>query len=171
MTTDEELREVILRERSIPDRLSAVLRWVTVTAVNQEEQTMDATGVTDGLEFYDIQLGGDAMVVYPTVGATCLVAIVEGQPSDAFLLSASEVERVEVTASAAIVMNGGQNGGLINIEALTEKINTLVDTFNRHTHQVSTTGSATAQTGTAAAVTSPADQLKREDYEDKLITH
>lgn len=171
MTTDEELRAAILRERSIPDRLPAVLRWVTVTAVNQEEQTMDATGITDGLEFFDVQLGVGSVVIYPAIGAACLVAIVEGQPSDAFLLSASEVERIEVTASASIVMNGGYNGGLINIDALTEKINTLVDTFNKHTHQVSTTGSATSQTGTAAAITTPADKLKREDYEDKLITH
>lgn len=171
MTTDEELRAAILRERSIPDRLPAVLRWVTVTAVNQEEQTMDATGITDGLEFFDVQLGVGSVVIYPAIGAACLVAIVEGQPSDAFLLSASEVERIEVTASASIVMNGGYNGGLINIDALTEKINTLVDTFNKHTHQVSTTGSATSQTGTAAAITAPADKLKREDYEDKLITH
>lgn len=171
MTTDEELRAAILRGRSIPNQLPAVLRWVTVTAVNNEEQTMDATGITDGLEFFDVQLGVSSVVIYPAIGAVCLVAIVEGQPSDAFLISASDVERIEITASASIVMNGGDNGGLINIEELTEKINLLVDTFNKHTHQVSTTGSATSQVGTAAATSTPVDKLRREDYEDKLITH
>lgn len=170
MTTDEELREAILRERSIPDRLPAVLRWVTVTAVNQEEQTMDATGVTDGLEFFDVQLGVGSFVIYPAIGATCLVAIVEGQPSDAFLLSASEVERIEVTASTSIVINGGDNGGLINIEALTEKINGLVDTFNKHTHLVSGVQPGSGSV-TAPAPISKAANFKKDDYEDSKITH
>lgn len=170
MTIDEELREAILRERSIPDRLSAVLRWVTVTAVNQEEQTMDATGVTDGLEFFDVQLGVGSVVMYPAIGATCLVAIVEGQPSDAFLLSASKVERIEVTASVSIVMNGGYNGGLINIEALTEKINGLVDTFNKHTHLVSGVQPGSGSV-TAPAPISKAANFKKDDYEDSKITH
>ena len=61
--------------------------------------------------------------------------------------------------------------GLINIGTLTDKINELVRTFNGHTHQVSTTGSATAQTGTAAAVTSKASELNKQDYEDTKVTH
>lgn len=71
----------------------------------------------------------------------------------------------------SITINGGKLGGLINIESLTQKINELVRTFNNHTHQVNTTGSATAQTGTAAAVASKASELNKSDYEDTKVTH
>lgn len=170
MTTDEQLKEILTGKQKGFEKLPAILRWVTATAVNQKEQTMDAIGVTDGLEFFDIQLGSGSMVIYPAVGATCLVAIVEGQATDAFIISASEIERIEVTASASIVMNGGSNGGLINIEALTEKINGLVDKFNQHTHLVSG-----VQPG-SGLVTAPAPALKaasfdKKDYEDSKITH
>lgn len=168
MTLDEELKQAMSK---LLGQTKATLVWVEVLSVNTEEKTMDAKGVTDGLEFYDIQLGAGSVILYPKSGSLCLVGIVEGQSSDAFLISATEVEKMEITASAEIVINGGSNGGLINIGTLTDKINELVRTFNGHTHQVSTTGSATAQTGTAAAVTSKASELNKQDYEDTKVTH
>lgn len=168
MTLDEELKQAMSK---LPGQTKATLVWVEVLSVNTEEKTMDAKGVADGLEFYDIQLGAGSVILYPKSGSLCLVGIVEGQSSDAFLISATEVEKMEITASAEIVINGGSNGGLINIGTLTDKINELVRTFNGHTHQVSTTGSATAQTGTAAAVTSKASELNKQDYEDTKVTH
>ena len=157
MTTDEQLKALWEARRDAP----ATLRWVKATSVNAEERTMDADGVADGLPYYGIQLGAGSVTVY----------MIEGSGTDAVLVSATEAERITVDASAEIVFNGGGNGGLINIGALTEKINALVDTFNGHTHVVSTTGSATAQSGTAEAPMSKAQAFNRSDYEDKLIKH
>lgn len=168
MTLDEELKMAMA---NLPGQAKATLVWVEVLSVNTDEKTMDAKGVADGLEFYDIQLGAGSVILYPKAGSLCLVGIVEGQSSDAFLISATEVDKMEVTASAEIVINRGSNGGLINIESLTNKINELVRAFNSHTHQVSTTGSATAQQGTAAPVTSKASELNKKDYEDTKVTH
>lgn len=168
MTLDEELKQAMTR---IPGQKKATLVWVEVLSVNIDEKTIDAKGVSDGLEFYDIQLGAGSVILYPKTGSICLVGIVEGQSSDAFLISATEVDKMEITASAEIVINGGGNGGLINIGTLTDKINELVRTFNTHTHQVSTTGSASAQQGTAAPVTSKASELNKKDYEDTKVTH
>lgn len=103
------------------------------------------------------------LLIVPKVGTAVVVGSLSNDLSLLVVLAVDEVE--------SITINGGKLGGLINIESLTQKINELVRTFNNHTHQVSTTGSATAQTGTAAAVTSKASELNKSDYEDAKVTH
>lgn len=103
------------------------------------------------------------LLIVPKAGTAVTVESLSGDLSQLVVLVVDEVE--------SITINGGKLGGLINIEALTEKINALVDKFNQHTHQVSTTGSATAQTGTAAAPASKAASFDKKDYEDNKITH
>lgn len=103
------------------------------------------------------------LLIFPKVGTAVVVGSLSNDLSLLVVLAVDEVE--------SITINGGKLGGLINIESLTKKINDLVRTFNNHTHQVSTTGSATAQTGTAAAVTSKASELNKSDYEDTKVTH
>lgn len=103
------------------------------------------------------------LLIVPKVGTAVVVGSLSNDLSMLVVLAVDEVE--------SITINGGKLGGLINIESLTQKINELVRTFNNHTHQVSTTGSATAQTGTAAAVTSKASELNKSDYEDTKVTH
>lgn len=103
------------------------------------------------------------LLIVPKVDTAVVVGSLSNDLSLLVVLAVDEVE--------SITINGGKLGGLINIESLTQKINELVRTFNNHTHQVSTTGSATAQTGTAAAVTSKASELNKSDYEDTKVTH
>lgn len=103
------------------------------------------------------------LLIVPKVNTAVVVGSLSNDLSLLVVLAVDEVE--------SITINGGKLGGLINIESLTQKINELVRTFNNHTHQVSTTGSATAQTGTAAAVTSKASELNKSDYEDTKVTH
>lgn len=103
------------------------------------------------------------LLIVPKVGTAVVVGSLSNDLSLLVVLAVDEVE--------SITINGGKLGGLINIESLTQKINELVRTFNNHTHQVSTTGSATAQTGTAAAVTSKASELNKSDFEDTKVTH
>lgn len=103
------------------------------------------------------------LLIVPKVGSAVVMGSLTGDMSGLVVLQVDHAE--------SITLNGGTLGGLINIAQLTEKINALVDAFNSHTHQVSTTGTATAQTGTAAAVTSPAQSLNKEDYEDTRIKH
>lgn len=103
------------------------------------------------------------LLIVPKVGTAVVVGSLSNDLSLLVVLAVDEVE--------SITINGGKLGGLINIESLTQKINELVRTFNNHTHQVSTTGSATAQTGTAAAVALKASELNKSDYEDTKVTH
>ena len=166
MTIDEQLKKGF--ENIGKSGRQAQLRWCTVTSVDKEKRVMDAVGESDGLDYFDIGLGTGSVNVYPKPGSLCLIGIVEGRETDPFLISAAEVESIEVTAET-IVINGGGLGGLVKVGELTEKLNAFIDVFNKHTHQVSTTGSASAQTGTAAAPAGTAQKVNREDIENKNI--
>lgn len=122
--------------------------------------TLDVEGVRLRASLADNE---SHLLIVPKLGTAVVVGSLSNDLSMLVVLSVDEVE--------SITINGGKLGGLINIESLTQKINELVRTFNNHTHQVSTTGSATAQTGTAAAVTSKASELNKSDYEDTKVTH
>lgn len=71
----------------------------------------------------------------------------------------------------------GENGGVINISELTQKLNQLVNevnalrtAFNTHTHQGVTTGSDTTAP-TVTQVTKPISQFNKKDYEDESFLH
>lgn len=69
-----------------------------------------------------------------------------------------EITDGKVTVDAdEIVFNGGENGGLVKIKELTDKINGFIKKFNGHTHTIPliTTKSAAGQ-GTAENVPVPA---------------
>lgn len=165
MTIDEELKAKLLGNRPEGNTPSATLRWVEVVSVDADEKTMDAKGVSDGLEYFDIELGSGSVIPYPIAGSLCLIGIVEGMETNGFLISATEVEKIEVTASTEIVLNGGTLGGLVKVQELTDAVNKMVDTFNGHTHTITTPHGA----GSATAPTSSMEKLKRSSIENEKV--
>lgn len=152
-------------------------RTVTIlgTATDIDEKERTCTVTDDGVPYYDVRLqcitGGDkGVVVIPADGSQVLMIAIEGSDEYAIIMC-EKADKVLIDTNTEIVINGGKNGGLINIKELTNKINALVDAFNNHIHQVSTAGSATAQTGTAAAVATKAAKLNKSDYEDEKVKH
>lgn len=111
------------------------------------------------------------ILLVPRVGSAVVVGSLSGDLSQLAVLSVDAVERIEI--------NGGQLGGLINIEQLTAKINELVEAFNKHTHTLiigSVVVGPTPQLANENPITVPkplipASRLEREDYEDTTITH
>lgn len=114
----------------------------------------------------------EGIIITPAVGSTIIVSRI-GKSDELFVSMFSSVE--------SIVIDGGENLGIIKIEELTKKLNALVksvnvliEQFNSHTHLVSTTGTASAQSGTAAKVAtsvSKAQDFERSDYENEKIKH
>lgn len=104
------------------------------------------------------------LLIKPKAGSTVLIAdLSEGLLRDLAIIGWSEID--------SITINGGDLGGLVKIQELTNKLNALVRVFNSHTHPVATTGTAEAQSGMAAATTGQATQFSRSDYEDEKIKH
>lgn len=91
-----------------------------------------------------------------------------------------ETDTVMELAPEGIVLNGGGLGGLVKVEALTAKLNELIDAFNDHTHTlpsstVAVAGSATSQSNpapiTVPAITSKHTNVSRGDYENEKVKH
>lgn len=86
-----------------------------------------------------------------------------------------------VDGDQQIVFNGGKNGGLVQVQELTDKLNNLKDqvnafikVYNNHIHVTSATIGASSDPGIIEAPASKAedaDKFDRKDYENKDITH
>lgn len=108
------------------------------------------------------------MLIVPKVNTAVIVGSLSGDLADLVVLSVDAIERIEI--------NGGQLGGLINIEALTSKINALIDAFNRHTHIIPMGTIQCGEYPSVAPVNVPAtlgkaQRLTRSDYEDTTVKH
>ena len=123
----------------------------------------------EGVKLRASEAGQDAqMLIVPRKDSAVIVGSLSGDLSNLVVLSVDAIERIEI--------NGGKLGGLINISALTDKVNALVDAFNSHTHTIPT---GTIQCGeyssvnpvTVPPVTRRANRLNKEDYEDDTIKH
>jgi len=95
------------------------------------------------------------ILITPAIGSAVILASLSGDMTNLVV--------VAVDVAESITINGGKLGGLINIEALTAKLNELVQVFNSHTH--------TAPNGPPTPPTTSASQLQRKDYEDEKIKH
>lgn len=164
---------MMLFKRHLNSNSQAQLRWVTCKSVDWDAKTMEAEGMSDELAYYDVALGFGSCDVKPVVESDCIIGILEGQESVAWLIYASETELVE--------FNGGENGGHVKVKELTEKLNALKETvndlvqkFNSHTHITTATVGATPTPGTIAATTTTAQlasAFNKSDFEDTKITH
>lgn len=109
------------------------------------------------------------MLVTPKVGSAVTVGSLSGDLAQLVVLQVDHIE--------TIVINGGKLGGLINIEQLTEKLNTIEDDINS-LKNVMSSWTPVAQDGGAAlkaSVSTWADQAltksQRGDYEDETVKH
>lgn len=110
----------------------------------------------------------DGMLYIPEVGSTVVVML--SKTVDPVILMYSGIDK--------IVMRGGQFEGLVKVIELTEKlnnlenkVNTLINTFNNHTHILT----LTMGTGTAAPTVTPVSgtltPTQQSEIENDKITH
>lgn len=167
MTPEERLRR----------NIKAVVGPAPITVYQGIVSRVD--GITCTVRFGEMEVDGirlraseesqDAqMLIVPKVDTAVIVGSLSGDLSELVVLSVDVIERIEI--------NGGKLGGLINIEALTNKINELVNAFNNHTHTIQSGQIVCGTYPNAApvqvpAITSKAQQLQKSDYEDETVKH
>lgn len=98
------------------------------------------------------------MLLVPKIGTAVTVGSLSGDLTNLVVIAMDHVESIKVTGS--ITINGGNLGGMINIKALTDKLNALVTTFNKHTHPDKN-----------LVTTTLASNFSAGDYEDTKIKH
>lgn len=89
----------ILLSEKIKKAIPQVLQWATVTSVNWQEKTCEATDLDTKLPFLNIALGIGGMYIKPRVGSLILIGMVENNESQPFLLNAQEVDAYELKAN------------------------------------------------------------------------
>lgn len=119
--------------------------------------------VVPGVRLRATEIQNDAeILIVPERDSAVIVGSLTGDYSQLVVLQVDRAESVKLAGTVTI--NAGRNGGLINIDGLTDSINALVDSFNRHTH-VGNMGNPTTPP------TVPAEKMNKNDYEDTKITH
>ena len=129
----------------------------------------------DGLSIPDVRLrastevDGAQIIVRPAVGSVVIVGSLTGDLDHLVVLSMDRAEEV--------IINGGELGGLIKVQELTKKLNTLVREIN-DIRQVLSNWTSVPNDGGASLKASVASwagkQLvltRREDYEDDKVKH
>lgn len=186
---------------------SASLLVGTVSAVDTEARTVDVEPINEDAPILGVNLQANqgatkGVVLFPRKGSYVAVAMLSGYAAGVVVLT-EDVESIEVNINdgtklvitedvmslnvkdgitldiddSAAVFNGGDLGGLINIEDLTSKLNNIEREIN-NLKTVFSSWAPVPQDGGAALKASVSSwagkQLtlsKRGDYEDKKIKH
>ena len=118
----------ILLSEKIKKAIPQVLQWATVTSVDWQEKTCEATDLDTKLPFLNIALGIGGMYIKPKVGSLILVGMVENNESQPFLLNAQEVEAYELKADTFKLYNEQADFKTLLNDLLTELKNTIIQT-------------------------------------------
>lgn len=167
MTTTNELRRAL--QQKYGEKPVTILG--TIAAVDENSKTCDIDD--DGFIMYGIRLqsvtnAAAGILKVPKIGAQALAVKIED--GDGFML-------LDCAEYSKIIFNGGNNGGLINIQSLVNKINAIENDLNS-LKTVFKSWTPVAQDGGAALKTAAADwadqtitKTKTKDLEDKTVTH
>lgn len=163
-------------ERRLADnikRLNPTSMWLT------QGEVVAVDDLTCTVKIGDAEIGGVRLrasltgrdrqiLTVPKVGSSVTLGCLTADLNNLVVLQVDEVEK--------IIINGGELGGLIKIQELTDKINALVEAFNSHTHLLPT-GAVITSAGPSInpvnvpAITKKAAKLNKKDYEDETIKH
>ncbi len=163
-------------ERRLADnikRLNPTSMWLTqgeVVAVDDLTCTVKiGDAEIEGVRLRASLTGRDRQILtVPKVGSSVTLGCLTADLNNLVVLQVDEVEK--------IIVNGGELGGLIKIQELTDKINALVEAFNGHTHllpagAVITSAGPSTNPVNVPAITKKAAKLNKKDYEDETIKH
>jgi len=151
----------------------------TVIDVDSVNFTADCN--INGVTFYAVPLkvvtGSQASFVeIPSVGANVLLSFRDGNIQRPQIISIDKSDKLLITMSTLVQFNQGQLGGLVDVIALTTKLNNienllnnLITLFNTHTHNVTAVGSPTGPSILQESGTLTPTQ--RANIEDTTIIH
>lgn len=160
MTVKEAIRE--LAGNAVVFRLAKVLSIDNTARTCEIEYQNGGTDPQVRLQA-KMQITGGWLLI-PTVGSDVIIAYLN--KNTAFVILCSEVDKV--------IINGGNNDGLVNIVDLTTKLNqliseikTLKQDYVSHTHPTPS-GPSSAPT---VPFTGTFSNFNKTDYEDINVTH
>lgn len=129
--------------------------WICkVTGVN--EASCEVERVFDKLKIKDVRLNAtvkdnEGLIIYPAKNSYVLVTNIDNDKY--FVSQFSKIEKITIDVNSNIVINRGKNNGLVKIEELNNRLKSLEDKYNQHTHPyVNVSASATTSATTSLSM-------------------
>ena len=94
---NDNIRDLAEQIKNRAKQVQATVLWVVCSEVSGNEMT--AKGVSDDVEYHNIILGIGDKITTPKVSSKCLIAVVNGMSSSAYLLDCEEVDTVSLKNS------------------------------------------------------------------------
>jgi hypothetical protein len=173
-----------------------------VISVDKNDLTCVVQTVADDLELEDVKLkpvfnDGDlskmGLILFPAVGSYVIIGQVDGDGTDVFIISCSEIESVGLDTATALKLlisgdgkfnlntvlttfNDGKNGGIPLLRPLTDiinklqkKVNDLSDAFDNHVHLGVSAGASVSGLPKTKAPARIDPLINTDDIENKKI--
>lgn len=105
--------------------------WCIVKEVDWDKKTMTATGVIDGCDFFEVNLGIGSINRNPTIDSKCIIGIINNNAADAFLIECESVDEIEISDATGfklllkdgkMTINGEAFGGIVNAIELKKQV-------------------------------------------------
>jgi hypothetical protein len=123
-------------ERLLYERNKAAVKaqiiWATVKSVDWDAKTMTATGIVDGLDYYDVSLGLSSFYRKPKINTKCRLGILENKSAASFLIDAEQFEE-GIFTSGLSQFTIKETGFIIKQgdESLRDVFNDMIDELNK----------------------------------------
>jgi uncharacterized protein YaaQ len=156
---------------------------VRITFVNNDG-TFDCIPLIGGAEIFNVKikpktgdLNGVYMLFKPALNSIATIAMLDDNDSSFILLKAEEYEtlelittggfKCEIKANGDVILNGGDNHGLIKIDELIDKLNTLENRMFTHQHISAAVGVPTAPDPATNPLIVPTQRIELENNKIK----
>lgn len=152
----------------------------TVNKVDEAKRTIDVSPINGKADILNVRLqskvsGDKGVLIVPKVGTEVIVTFTS--KITAFMTLCNDVDKILIEANETIIFNKGEKGGLINVEDLIEKINTIEKDINdlktvfSQWVTVPNDGGAALKSIAASWFGSQLTETERGDIEDESIKH
>lgn len=179
MDRSREIRSVI---KDIAGGGGTVFVMGKVVSVESETCTVK---IADRVSVSDVRLNASAngnesnILAKPVVGSMVMMADISGgELRDLVVIAFSEIDTLTVKFAGDVVVNGGENDGLVKVIELTEKlnniekdINNLKDVFKSKWNPVTYDGGSALKAAAALWAGQSLKETKKDEIEDKRIKH
>lgn len=140
-----------------------------VVSVDTENFTIEAEPLNGDANLLDVRLQASnqnkGLILIPAVESFVMVTMLD--KFTGFVTMFSDLDKT-ILVCDEILINGGENKGLVKIEALLEKINRLEDKMKNHQH---ISGSSGSPTTTDPSSNPPFTNTSLSDLENPKVKH
>jgi hypothetical protein len=164
------LKEAAMRNEEL------YLKLCKVDSVNETERTINCTPVDDSAKLISVDLQAMqekklGLLTVPKIDSEIIVGYLD--KNNAVVLLYTEIDKIVLDVDNTIVINGGQNYGLVKIAELHNRLNAFEKAFNSHTHSHALSAPNGAVTGNIDAITNKSSEFQSNysGYENEKIKH